>query len=181
FEEDVNVPFLIRGPGIEPNMIVNKLAGNVDIAPTFADMAGVVPPDFVDGRSLLPLFTPSASQPWREAYLLERGGDEAETFYWDTTVSRNLDPGLLEPFDVASKPNYTWPFASPYVGLRTEEHCYIEFEIGDIELYNMVNDPHQLENLAWTADPATLEIFSQWVERLKTCAGESCWAAEGKP
>lgn len=41
FEEDVNVPFLIREPGIQANTIIDKLAGNVDLAPTFADMAGV--------------------------------------------------------------------------------------------------------------------------------------------
>ena len=182
FEEDVNVPFLIRGPGIQANTIIDKLAGNVDLAPTFADMAGVIPPDFVDGRSLLPLFDDgSASLPWRELYLLERGGGEAETFYWDSTVSIRIDPGLLEPFDFESKPNYTWPFASPFVGIRTAEHCYIEFEVGDVELYDMIHDPYQLENLAQTADPATLEMFNQWLESLKTCAGESCRAAEEKP
>lgn len=178
FEEDVNVPFLIRGPGIQANTVIDKLAGNVDLAPTFADMAGVIPPDFVDGRSLLPLFDSSASTPWREAYLLERGGGEAETFYWDATVSRRLDPGLLEPFDVEGKPKYTWPFASPFIGIRTAEHCYLEFEIGDVELYDMVTDPYQLENIAWTTAPETLAMFHQWVERLKTCTGQTCREGE---
>lgn len=181
FEEDINVPFLIRGPGITPGTIIDALTGNVDLAPTFADMAGVVPPDLVDGRSLLPLLDENASDSWRGGYLIERGGGEAEAYYLDATVSLRVDPGLLEPFDVKGKPNYTWPFASAYAGLRTATQCYMEFEIGDIEFYDMVNDPYQLENLARDTDPAILEYFHNWLNTLRTCAGEACRAAELQP
>lgn len=174
FEEDINVPFLIRGPGIKPNTVVSALAGNVDLAPTFADMAGVIPPDFVDGRSLLTLFDSTAPPSWRDAYLIERGSGDSEAYSGDVQVSFKLDPGILEPFDFASKPNYTWPFASPYVGLRTKGFCYLEYEIGDVELYNMDKDPYQLENIALAADPADLDMFHQWLEKLRICSGESC-------
>lgn len=181
FEEDINVPFLIRGPGISPNTTITALAGNVDLASTFADMAGVIPPDFVDGRSLLPLFDNPASLSWRDAYLIERDEEQNEAFYWDAPIMSNTNFGLLEPLDFKSKPNYTWPFASAYSGLRTAEYCYIEFEIGDVELYDMVNDPYQLENIARSADPKTLEMFSQWLERLKNCSGQSCRDGEVSP
>lgn len=182
FEEDILVPFIIRGPGISPGTIIDVLAGNVDLAPTFADMAGVVPPDFVDGRSLLPILNNNETDSWRSVYLIERGRGDPEAAYRDIAInSRRIDPGLLEPFDALGKPNYTWPFASPYAGIRTPTHCYLEFEIGDDELYDMVKDPYQLDNLARNADPMLMEYFHNWLASLRTCVGEACRTHEIAP
>ncbi len=38
---DVRVPMGIRGPSIAPGTIVRDVTGTIDVAPTFADMAGV--------------------------------------------------------------------------------------------------------------------------------------------
>ena len=51
FDEDIRVPLLVRGPAVAPHSASGALVGNVDFAPTFARLAGVVPPRFVDGRS----------------------------------------------------------------------------------------------------------------------------------
>lgn len=178
FEEDILVPFLIRGPGIEENQEISFLSGNVDIAPTFAEVAGVVPPDFVDGRSLLPLLTNNSVSNWRGAYLLERGGIEETAFYSDANASLSLSTGILEPADYINKANYTWPFASPYVGLRTEQYCYVEYELGDVELYDMVADPYQLNNLIRTADSGLINQLHNWLNLLRECKGQSCRIAE---
>lgn len=182
FEEDILVPFLIRGPGIEVNTTVSYLAGNVDIAPTFAEMAGIVPPDFVDGRSLLPLLANDSVSNWRSAYLIERGGEgENTSFYSDFNASFSLNTGILEPVDYVNKANYTWPFASAYAGLRTEQYCYVEYELGDAELYDMTTDPYQLNNLIRTADIGLVNQLHSWLNSLRECKGESCRTAEVKP
>lgn len=72
YEEDIRVPLYIRGPGISAGSTVDEMIGNVDLAPTLADAAGVNPPNFVDGRSFLPL-AQGQHLPWRTAYLLSRG------------------------------------------------------------------------------------------------------------
>lgn len=49
---------------------------NIDFAPTFLDIAGVKVPDFMDGRSILPLLRKSNSGKkiaWRDTFLIERG------------------------------------------------------------------------------------------------------------
>jgi arylsulfatase A-like enzyme len=51
YEEDVNFPLYVRGPGIPRGVVKPELVGNHDIAPTLADMAGADVPNFVDGRS----------------------------------------------------------------------------------------------------------------------------------
>ncbi|XP_048004499.1 extracellular sulfatase SULF-1 homolog isoform X1 [Leguminivora glycinivorella] len=76
FEFDIRVPFLVRGPGVEPGTVVDDIVLNIDLAPTFLDMGGVVPPAHMDGRSLLPLLQPRRRrQPtahWPDTFLIER-------------------------------------------------------------------------------------------------------------
>ena len=73
YEPSVRAPLYIRGPGIPAGSTVTHLVGNVDVPVTFAHAAGVTAPSFVDGRSFLPLVQ-GASIPWRQSYLLGRGG-----------------------------------------------------------------------------------------------------------
>src|SRR3984893_4932305 len=48
YEEDINVPLFIRGPGIRGGQERREFVGNVDLAPTIAELAGARMPDFVD-------------------------------------------------------------------------------------------------------------------------------------
>ncbi|CAL4162359.1 unnamed protein product, partial [Meganyctiphanes norvegica] len=77
FEFDIKVPFLVRGPGIKAGSLLGNIALNVDLAPTFLDIAGVKAPPHMDGRSLLPLLKNTGHQhpqhiPWRHSFLVER-------------------------------------------------------------------------------------------------------------
>ena len=56
YEESLHTPFLIRYPAaIEPATISDRIATNVDFAPTFLDYAGVRIPTYMQGTSLRPL------------------------------------------------------------------------------------------------------------------------------
>ncbi|XP_053601086.1 extracellular sulfatase SULF-1 homolog [Plodia interpunctella] len=78
FEFDIRVPFLVRGPGVEPGTVVDDIVLNIDLAPTFLDMGGVDPPAHMDGRSLLPLLQPrrrrQAAMHWPDTFLVESSG-----------------------------------------------------------------------------------------------------------
>lgn len=76
FEFDVRVPFLVRGPGVEAGSVVDDIVLNIDLAPTFLDMAGVEPPPHMDGRSVLPLFlnTKRKRVRWPDTFLIESSG-----------------------------------------------------------------------------------------------------------
>ena len=41
FDVDTKVPFLVRGPGVRKRAVRSELVGNIDIAPTFLDIAGL--------------------------------------------------------------------------------------------------------------------------------------------
>ena len=50
YEEDIVVPLIVRGPNVQADAALDGyVSGNIDIAPTVADLAGVVPPSYVDG------------------------------------------------------------------------------------------------------------------------------------
>ena len=159
YEEDIHVPFIIRGPGIEANTTLDGyITGNVDFAPTIAELAGVIPPDYVDGRSMVELFgegRPPVSA-WRSAYLLE--------FYGYNQP--NGDPGV------------PGPPALEFLGLRTQNYLYAEYQDGFIELYDMVADPDQLVNIAATADKSLLANLSEWLRALAQCSGSQCRLAD---
>jgi N-acetylglucosamine-6-sulfatase len=175
YEEDINVPFVIFGPDIPSNIVLEGyLAGNVDIAPTITELAGVIPPSMLEGRSLLPLFAlnPPAPEDWRQAYLLEyyksASGEEE---------SADAD-GVLEPADpddtLAVSPTLA------YHGLRTNQYTYVEYASGFVELYDMHNDPNQLENIASTADSQLVAALSAWLKDLYACKLDSCREIESR-
>ncbi|XP_051157672.1 extracellular sulfatase SULF-1 homolog isoform X1 [Leptopilina boulardi] len=78
FEFDVRVPFLIRGPGILPGSIIDDIVLNIDLAPTFLDIAGIDVPLHMDGRSFKKLFLNEHGRrikvKWPDTFLIESSG-----------------------------------------------------------------------------------------------------------
>jgi arylsulfatase A-like enzyme len=182
YEEDIAVPLIIRGPGIPAGQqLADYLAGNIDIAPTIAELAGVVPPHYVDGRSLVPLW--SASRPaldaWRQGFLIEDWGsdDQVSGLVQHVVLSAHrLDPQLLEPPDLDEV--LTNGQQAVFFAVRTARYTYVEYPDGERELYDLKQDPYELNNLAGTADPGLLAGFAAWLKTLKSCAADGCRAAE---
>ena len=170
YEEDIHVPLFVRGPQAPISQTVPYLASIVDLAPTLADIAGIEIPAYTDGRSLLPLLGGSPPAAWRQALLFEQYvGDH-----------HGLRDPLGEPPDPFDSPRFQ---SAPlfYSGLRTADLKYIEYDTGERELYDLANDPYELENLAASADPTTLAQLSAWLSLLKGCAAETCRSLEMRP
>ena len=54
YDATVRVPFIVAGPGVRDGLVARVVARGVDVMPTLLDLAGVAPPDHLDGRSLRP-------------------------------------------------------------------------------------------------------------------------------
>jgi arylsulfatase A-like enzyme len=106
---------------------IPQLVSNVDIAPTIADLAGVDPERPVDGRSLVPLLEGDDPDDWRTGVLLR----------------------TKEQSNQGSPPSF-W-------GIRTDTHKYVEHATEEEELYDLVNDPYELVNLAGRPEHAALQ------------------------
>jgi N-acetylglucosamine-6-sulfatase len=71
FEESTRTPLMVVGPGIPAGATTDAMVSLIDLGPTFAELAGVDPPSFVDGRSLVPLFDGNPPPDWRDAVISE--------------------------------------------------------------------------------------------------------------
>jgi N-acetylglucosamine-6-sulfatase len=152
YEEDIRVPMAVRGPGVPAGQRLGQMVLNNDLAPTFAAIAGVEPPSFVDGRSFLKLLT-KPETPWRRSFLIERR--------------------QMETHEIAGK--------AIIDGIRTAKHTYVEYGTGEREFYDLEKDPFQLANQARTADPALLQAFAARLAELKNCASINCRMLEDLP
>src|SRR5207249_6876924 len=71
YDVDVRVPLVVTGPGVAAGRTVPDVTENVDLNPTFVEVARGAASEAVDGQSLLPFLGGSAVAGWPEAALVE--------------------------------------------------------------------------------------------------------------
>jgi N-acetylglucosamine-6-sulfatase len=181
YDFDIHLPLIVRGPGIPAGRTSDQLVGNIDLAPTFAAMAGAATPSFVDGRSFLALAAdPSRTVGWRDAYLVE---------HWKEIDQTNRQGAPLEPGDIdqggvivpARTSKASLSTIPEYHAVRTVRYLYVEYSTGERELYDLGNDPYEVHNLVLSARTALLKVLSSEVAALKDCKAASCRRAEDRP
>jgi N-acetylglucosamine-6-sulfatase len=181
YDESLRVPLIVRGPGVAAGAVVDSMALNIDLAPTFAELAGTSAAGFVDGRSLVPLLDGDPPAAWRHGFLVEHYGRTLPS-EWGTTepvaVEEATQDEELEEADGDEVTGITPVGSPPYLGIRTEQYLYVEYASGERELYDMQADPYQLQNLAATADPALLADLAAGLDHLRLCAGADCRGTE---
>ena len=81
YEESFRTPLLMHLPEqYKAHGDITQLVQNIDLAPTFLDMAGIEPPEEMQGISLVPLLKGSKPANWRDAlyyqyYEYDKWGD----------------------------------------------------------------------------------------------------------
>ncbi|MGB8698471.1 MAG: sulfatase [Thermosynechococcaceae cyanobacterium] len=111
YEEDIHVPLIVRGPGVAVKKI-RQLVGNIDLAPTIADLAGADAASFCEGRSLKKLLNGYSMLP-RKAYLLE---------HWPDQSTETTNEGIDEPPDLDQIVPSRSLGIPKYHGIRTERY-----------------------------------------------------------
>jgi arylsulfatase A-like enzyme len=141
YEECVRIPLVIAPPPLLAAELRlpredDRLVALMDLAPTFAEIAGIRAGHPVDGMSLLPLLDGKETA-WRSALGLELWASASET---------------------------------SFQGIVTRDWKHLRYETGEEELYDLVNDPYELENLALLTGPHIL--VAELSEQLKEIMGE---------
>jgi len=120
YEESMRVPLLAWCPDlIKPATKIPQMALNVDIAPTFMELAGLKMPANMQGRSLVPLMKGEKVTDWRDKIFYE--------YYWE----------------------YTFPQTPTIHSIRTDRYKFIRNQgVWDTnELYDLQKDPYEINNL----------------------------------
>jgi N-acetylglucosamine-6-sulfatase len=71
YVESISFPMIVSGPNVQRGASDPRIVMNQDLASTFAELANVRVPAFVDGRSMVPIFAGGGS--WRDVGLIEGG------------------------------------------------------------------------------------------------------------
>lgn len=128
YDNSVRVPLIIFDPRVNQHHDVEDMVANVDLAATILDFAGVNSKLKTQGNSLVPYVKTGKSPFKREALLIEH--------LWD-----------FEPIPSSE-------------GIRTEKWKFMRYR--DIkaqdELYDLVSDPEELNNLASHPEHANVVI-----------------------
>ena len=120
YEESMRVPLLVWAPGmIKPNTVIEQNIMNVDLAPTFLELAGIYKPSQMQGYSFADIL---------KGKIIKWPGDKVfYEYYWE-----------------AAFPQTPTTFA-----IRTDHYKYIYYNgVWDInELYDLQADPYEMNNL----------------------------------
>jgi len=127
YEGVLRVGMLVQGPGIPAGQIITDPVSTLDLTPSFCDLAGLSVPGQLQGQSLLPLINGATGAGREVAY--------NEWFVHKSRMGTDLDLRAV----------------------RTKTHkCTFEMISGAGELYDLVNDPTEMNNLF--ADSGSVSI-----------------------
>lgn len=118
FEESLQMPFLIRWPGVlKEGSRPEELIQNIDYAPTFLEMAGLEVPEEVQGRSLVPILKGDQEIKWRDSI-----------YYAYYEVGEHNVP--------------------QHFGVRTQTHKLMYFpNTKEWNLFDLVKDPEEMQDV----------------------------------
>jgi arylsulfatase A-like enzyme len=161
FDTDIHVPLVVTGPGIAPGRVVEEIAGNIDLNPTFVDIAGVAPAAGVDGRSLVPFLHGHAVPQWRKVALVEHHGHLTDASDPDFPGKRGGNPPTYEAIRGA-----TW--------------VYVEYDGGEKEYHDRTTDPDELRNTYASLSADRKAALHDMLNGLANCHdAKSCAAVDG--
>ncbi|HEU4515469.1 MAG TPA: sulfatase-like hydrolase/transferase [Nocardioidaceae bacterium] len=154
YEESLQVPLLMRGPGLPSGVRRHQPVGLVDVPPTILELAGATATKLQDGVSLTDLARdPDALA--RRVMPIEAGPV----------------PHIQRQYNTVQPPWY-------YRGARSSRFSYIQWQMDtgtEEELYDLAEDPFQLDSRHATPSPE-LRAMRALSEELEGCAGAACVA-----
>lgn len=106
--ESARFPLIVRGPGVASGTRDSRMVSNVDIMPTFLDIANASVPGYVDGESMLPAWRGGRRATVRDSALVEGRGlypapDYSGLVGKDWTYTEWAD-GSREYYDLTADP-----------------------------------------------------------------------------
>ena len=120
YDESLRIPLIVRYPKLIPKgKVADEMVLNIDLAPTFLDLAGLPIPPQMQGKSWQPLLSGKSTE-WRKSFLAEYFLENAFPNTPTLVAVRTADAKLIK-----------YP--------RHDEWT---------ELFDLANDPYETKNLA---------------------------------
>jgi len=157
YEESILVPMIARWPRVfDGNKTCDVLTAPVDIFPSLCTLCGVSIPRTIEGYDL--------SAAWR---------GKSNAFEQDAVLTMNFTKAYDYLVD-----------GEEWRGVRTKEYSYSRWLNGKVELFDLRNDPLQMDNLAGKQEKRGLqekmeqklrELMNQRGDTMVPCTSYSNW------
>ncbi|KAI8963110.1 Arylsulphatase [Daldinia sp. FL1419] len=172
FEEDINIPLIIRGPGVPKNASSDIVTTHTDLAPTFLEIAGAPMRDDFDGLAI-----PLTEEGLVEAQ--ETRHEHASIEHWGFASNEGQ---VLDSYPRLHQNN-------TYKALRVISKSYnLHYQVwcnNERELHDLASDPGQMVNLLHSDEKAPETIAGAPLDKvvarldsllfvLKSCKAETC-------
>lgn len=164
YDAGLNVPFVVSWPGvIEAGVISDKLIHYTDVLPTFIEAAGGKPIDDMDGKSFLSILKGDDKEIHDYVYGVQSNQNVWICRVFPSRMIRSKKFKYIKNFNsIEVVEQNLGPKENVNVFIRkgAEEMKHIPYE----ELFDIVNDPFELNNLA--KDPAYSSIKDELSTKL---------------
>uniref|UniRef100_A0A069DML9 Sulf extracellular sulfatase n=1 Tax=Clytia hemisphaerica TaxID=252671 RepID=A0A069DML9_9CNID len=187
YESDIRIPLYMRGPKIPKGEVREEIALNIDLAPTFLDIAGAKPNKIMDGTSLMDVAVGTiynsingrVMKPiWKDSFLVERG--KLKPVGLNETKSQEVDtlmfPSLRKIQKLCLKYGYPKPPCTPekkIVCYSSGDQIYVQkcsVEVSETERCSCTRDEKTEKTLSEAEEnrvKSLLKQLEQQFERLK--------------
>ena len=146
YEESIRIPMIVRWPQqIPAGRSLDQVVSNIDVAPTFLDLAGIDIPKSIDGNSFAKLLSGEESQ--------ESGQELLYEYFWEPSF-----PQTPTTFALRGK-RYK---LIQYHGIWDQDELY-DLETDPREMHNLIDEPEHQKR----AQTMRLQLY----ERLKQTGG----------
>ncbi|KAJ6043098.1 uncharacterized protein N7446_001294 [Penicillium canescens] len=175
YETDINVPLIVRGPGIGKNQTLDAITSHTDLAPTFLSLAGATRED-LDGKKIPTTVAASTADNRTEHVAIE---------YWGLAVPEGIY-GFAS--DKVQQPHNSYE-NNTYKAIRLHSDDYsLYYSVwcsNEKEFFDLKGDPHQTKNLGTHPAKQNYRIANRQLPQilnrldalmlvLKSCEGDSC-------
>eukprot|EP01084_Bolivina_argentea_P254514 427889_1 len=199
YETDIRIPLYLTGPSVKKGSINSRLVGNIDILPTFLELAGIkYDKNTYDGRSMVDVINDNKTEDWRDIYLSQYAStgthDLSQAAMWFPGENGSLIPGKIEHAIGTNEYGQAWMIDVQETGswraLRimndSYNMLYAEFVLWPwidgyfnnsyfYELYNIQDDPYQMDNLYDALSGDMKNEYHNLMIHYANCSGTNCW------
>lgn len=175
YDENIRVPLIVRGPGVPAKQSTPAAALNIDLAPTFLDLAGAPIPADMDGESLKPVLMGETPLKYQYEFLVEYFGEgkDGECF-----------------FNTAPVPFLHDCHNNTFLALRSYNSDHSDFVLATYylndtfpvdfsqlyfkEYYDITEDAWQMKNTVAALPADQSKQYMDTIMALHSCSGSTC-------
>ncbi|MFR9523274.1 MAG: sulfatase [Rikenellaceae bacterium] len=180
YEPGLKIPMIAWGKGIQPK-VEDGLVSVLDITASILDLAGVDVPAYYQGKPLFDKSTGEATPTCEMVYSARDNWDEIVECMRSVTTAeykyiRNFFPGQgwdvhQQYLDFHRPAIHVMRTLAEQGQLTPEQQLFMADTKPEEELYNIKNDPHELDNLA--KNPEYAAVLEQMREQMDSWQAEN--------